>query len=213
MIARSPGFTGELRARGNLGIQIHRGTVKAPFAWKLRNLPNLLRGLPDVVSAWFMGKVLGLPTPIGRLWLKKRDGVTGITTDYGLVSCRVVTTAWVTFLAAQLITDSSEIGDFKYHDSGTDSTAENIANTSMGIPVADNLRTVGTQVQGASAVAYRSVGTIAYTGGHAITEWGVFSNTRANAGTLLDRTVFTAVNVVNTDSITGTYEITLTAGG
>jgi hypothetical protein len=55
---------------------------------------------------------------------------------------------------------------------------------------------------------------ITYDGtGGAITEHGLFSQTRAGGGTLMDRSKFAAINVVATDSIQFTYELTLTAGG
>jgi hypothetical protein len=72
-------------------------------------------------------------------------------------------------------------------------------------------RATGTQVEGASANIYKSVGTIAYTTTKAITEHGLFND--ATAGTLMDRTKFAAVNVVSGDSIEFTYQLTVSAGG
>jgi len=43
-----------------------------------------------------------------------------------------------------------------------------------------------------------------------VTEHGLFN--ASSAGTLMDRTVFSAINVVNGDSIQFTYELTATAG-
>jgi len=54
------------------------------------------------------------------------------------------------------------------------------------------------------------VGTIAYTTTKAITEHGIFND--PTAGTLMDRTVFSAINVVSGDSVQYTYTLTLTAG-
>jgi len=54
------------------------------------------------------------------------------------------------------------------------------------------------------------VGTISYTTTKAITEHGLFN--AATAGTLLDRTVFTVINVVSGDSIQFTYELECAAG-
>jgi hypothetical protein len=125
-------------------------------------------------------------------------------------STRVVTTAFATFLAAQLITDSTTIGDFKYHDSGIGVGDENIADVGLGIPWG-GARDVGTQVQGASAVAYKSVATTTYNATKAITEHGLFS---ASTGvTLMDRSKFAAINVVDTNQIEWTYELTIAAGG
>lgn len=58
---------------------------------------------------------------------------------------------------------------------------------------------------------YKSVGTVSYTSTKAITEHGLFN--KATAGTLLDRTVFSAVNVVSGDACEFTYEYTVSTGG
>jgi hypothetical protein len=131
-----------------------------------------------------------------------------IPVHYGVVGRRVVTTAFVTFVVDQLQTETSVFGDFKFHDSGVGTTAENITDT--GIETTDGeSRATGTQTESA-ANAYRSVGTISYTSTKAITEHGLFND--ATTGTLMDRTVFSAVNVVNGESIQFTYTLTLTAG-
>ena len=129
--------------------------------------------------------------------------------DYGLLGMRVVTSAFVAFVTDQLQTETSVFGDFKYHDSGVGTTAE--ANGDTGIETTDGeSRATGTQTESA-ANAYRSVGTISYTTTKAITEHGLFND--SSAGTLMDRTVFSAINVVNGDSIQFTYTLTLNAGG
>lgn len=133
----------------------------------------------------------------------------GMKINYGVLSYRSVTTAFVTFVVDQLQTETSVFGDFKFHDSGVGTTAENITDT--GIETTDGeSRATGTQTESA-ANAYRSVGTISYTTTKAITEHGLFND--ATAGTLMDRSVFSAVNVVNGDSIQMTYTITFSAGG
>ena len=70
-------------------------------------------------------------------------------------------------------------------------------------------RATGTQV--ASTNTYTSVGTIAYTTTKAITEHGVFSS--AASTTLMDRSVFSAINVVSGDSIEFSYVLSCSAGG
>lgn len=133
----------------------------------------------------------------------------GIEYDLGILSYRVVTNAFVAFLVDNLQTDTTELGDFKYHDSGVGTTAENAADTAIETTDGES-RATGTQTESA-ANAYRSVGTISYTTTKAITEHGVFS--QATGATLVDRSVFTAINVVSGDSIQFTYTITFTAGG
>lgn len=133
----------------------------------------------------------------------------GARIDLGVLSYRVVTNAFVNFVVDQLQTETSVFGDFKYHDSGVGTTAEAAGDT--GIETTDGeSRATGTQTESASN-AYRSVGTISYTTTKAITEHGLFND--ASAGTLMDRSVFSAINVVNGDSIQFTYTLTLTSGG
>lgn len=193
---------------GKVGAKLNRGALHtyAPLSWKIRNFKN-------IVAAWRIpfAKLFGIPTLYGKLYaqLHRADGS---MVDYGLISGKLVTTAFCEFVVAQLQTETSVFGDFKYHDSGTGSTPAAIGDTSMETVVTDNLRTVGTQTT-TSSVIYKSVGAIAYTGGHNITEHGLFNTVRATGPTLLDRHVFTAIPVVNLDSITFTYELTVTAGG
>lgn len=202
-------LSGEVRLRGDVGIKVKRAP-KAPWSWRLR---NWLR-LPFIVGwlGWILGhaymRTFGAPVLLGRLEARliKRDGS---VINYGTLGFRVVTTAFVTFLTDQLQTETSVFGDFKYHDSGVGTTAE--ANGDTGIETTDGeSRATGTQTE-ASATAYRSVGTISYTTTKAITEHGLFND--ATTGTLMDRTVFSAVNVVNGDSIQFTYTLTASAGG
>lgn len=191
-------LTGALRAR--------RITPPGPgLLWKLKNFPRLVPGLWHASVAQF----LGIPTVYGRLYARK-FGVDGHVVDYGLISTRLVTTAFVNFMVAQLQTETSEWGDFKYHDSGTGIVSADVGNTGLGTPWG-GARTVGTQVEGASANIYESVATTAYNDTFAITEHGLFS--QAAGTTLMDRHVFAAINVVNGDSISFTYELTCTAGG
>jgi hypothetical protein len=133
----------------------------------------------------------------------------GTSKNLGHIANKMVTTAGVNYMvdAFQNIT---ELENFKYHASGTGVVGEAIGDTALGTEV-EATRATGSQVEGASANIYKTVGTIAYTATRAITEHGIFS--AATVGTLWDRSVFTAINVVNGDSIEFTYELTCTAGG
>ncbi len=132
----------------------------------------------------------------------------------GCLGRRVVTTAGVNYMRDDFnnAAGSADITNFKYHGSGTGTTAEAITDTALvnegaaGIPA----RATGTQVGTVSGV-YTTVGSQTYTGTLAITEHGVFS--AATSGTLWDRTVFAAVNVVSGESISFSYSLTITAGG
>jgi len=195
------GMNGKVAPAGKLRARLIN-VKPCGFGWKLRNLPHLLR-------AWRVPLALALriPTYYGTLRVRHFK-VDGVVVDYGLVGCRVVTTAFVNFIVDQLQTETAVFGDFKYHDSGVGTTAEAVGDTDVETTDGES-RATGSQTE-SSANVYRSVGTVAYTTTKAITEHGLFNAT--TGVTLMDRTVFTAINVVNGDSIEFTYDLTLTAG-
>ncbi len=128
--------------------------------------------------------------------------------DRRLVKDKCVTTAYVTFLALMHQTDATTIGDFKYHDSGIGTGAEAVGDVGLGTPWG-GARDVGTQV--ASTNTYTSVATTTYNATKAITEHGLFN--ASSSVTLMDRTLFSAIDVVDTNAIQWTFTITYTAGG
>lgn len=95
---------------------------------------------------------------------------------------------------------------FKYHACGTSSTAEGNNDTALGAQV--ETRVIGSQGEAQAAYVYKTVATITMTGSHAIAEHGLFS--ASSGGTLLDRSVFSAINVESGDSIQFTYQMILT---
>ena len=132
-----------------------------------------------------------------------------VVKDHGVIADQVITNAGVQALStAFLNTIEPEI--FNYHAAGTGSVAEAVGDTALGAEV--ETRATGTQSNPGGGT-YRTIGTVAFTGTRAITEHGIFSVVTSSSGTLLDRSVFTAINVVNGDSIQFTYTLTLSAGG
>ena len=193
------GFSGELTTR----------IIRAPgpgFMWKVRNFPRAM--WPGLWREWLANR-LGIATLVGRLdaRLIKADGR---VINYGTISTRLVTTAFVNFMVAQLQAETTEWGDFKYHDSGIGTTPAAVGDTDIETSDAE-ARIAGTQIEGASPNIYKSIGTIPYTTTKAITEHGLFSTLAST--TLLDRHVFSALNVENGDSIEFTFNFTCTAGG
>jgi len=178
--------------------------------WKLANYarPAFIRAWLGVFVVAPVAKLFGIGTFHGKLSavLFRADGS---VVRYGVLGYRVVTTAFVNFVVDQLQTETSVFGDFKFHDAGVGVTAENAADTAIETTDGES-RATGTQAEGASTYIYSSVGTISYTTSKAVTEHGLFND--VTAGTLMDRTVFAAVNVVSGDSISFTYQLTLTAG-
>lgn len=184
--------------------------------YKLRNLPHLWRGLWRLAIA----RATGVPSYFGQVSLTKLCG-DGRIIDYGLASLRVVTTAGVNTIVTNFTTASPSVSvfAFKFHGFGTGTTAESTADTALVTELTteyatDNTRPTGTQVTGGSSNIYRTVATLSPDGSGplAITEHGVFS--AASSGTLLDRTVFSAVNLTRgSDSLQVTYDLTFNAGG
>ena len=127
--------------------------------------------------------------------------------DLGLLSVRKITVAFRNFLVDQLIAETSAFGDFKYHANGTGVGAEANTDTALGTEV--ETRATGTQLEGATADIYKSVGTVSITATRAITEHGLLN--ASSAGILMDRSVFSAINVGNGDSIEFTYQATFNA--
>lgn len=202
-------MNGTLLPSGTLAIR-KIAASRPSLTWRLSNILRLsyLRNWLGVFVVVPLARLFGIATAYGKLEavLVRNDGS---KVNYGVLGYRVVTSALVNFLAAQLVTDTTEIGDFKYHDSGVGTTAEANGDTAMETTDGES-RATGTQTNPTSPT-YRSVGTISYTTTKAITEHGLFSS--AASTTLMDRTVFSAINVVNGDSIQFTYTLTLTAGG
>lgn len=130
-----------------------------------------------------------------------------------------ITTAYCEFLALMHQTETSKVGDFKYHHSGSGGAGgEFITDVGLVTPVED-ARDVGTQV--ASTVTYTSVATTTYTAGYcpvAISEHGLFNDPGAGGPpvtgpTLMDRTTFADINVITGNQIEWTFVITFVAGG
>lgn len=175
------------------------------FRYRVRSLWEEIK-LKARVAAAGVSPWNGDITPVGRLFAA-RIRPDGSAEDLGLICTKVVTTAGVNFIV-DAFQGTADLTTMKYHASGTGTTAEASSQTALVTEVAT--RTSGTTTEGASANIYRTVGTISYASTLAITEHGVFS--ASSTGTMLDRSVFTAINVVNGDSIQFTYELTLPAG-
>lgn len=170
-------------------------------AWKTANMENINRGLVKILNA----KDLEIATFYGALWAKhiSKDNQ---ETDYSLISLRVVTTAGVNYIASAFA-GGSTVANFKYHALGTDSTAEGINNSNL----VGEVESRATGSVSSSTNVYTTIGTVTATASRAIVEHGIFSAT--TSGTLLDRSLFTVINLASGDSLQTTYSLTFTAGG
>lgn len=180
--------------------------------YRLRNLPNILRGAWRVAVA----KLFNLSTFYGAVYVKVIRA-NGSVEDYGLVSLRLVTTAGVNFIV-DAFQNSVEVENLKFHGIGTGTNAEATGDTALQTELTtqynpDNTRATGSTTEGGSANVYRTVGTNTVDATVAITEHGIFSQAATGGGTLLDRSVFSVLNLVSGDSLQSTYDCTFSAGG
>lgn len=179
--------------------------------WRRSNMPNLWRGARRVLGS----RALRSSHVYGSLYLRvfRADGSLD---DYGLVSMRVVTDAGVAFIV-DAFQNTTELENLKFHGFGTGTTAEAASQTALVTELTteyatDNTRPTGTTTEAAANI-YRTVATLDPDAAVAITEHGVFSQAATGGGTLLDRSVFSAVNLAAAgDTLQATYDLTFTAG-
>jgi hypothetical protein len=153
---------------------------------------------------------------VGRLYASviRREGR---IEHLGLISTKVITDAGVAFLVDDWDNNGTDITTMNFHGAGTGTTAEAAGDTALVTESTtalnpDNTRATGTRSQPA-ANQYRTVGTLTFDATAAITEHGIFSQAATGGGTLWDRSVFSAINVVSGDSIQFTYTCTVSSGG
>jgi hypothetical protein len=215
---------GKLGMSGTVEFEVIRPTVKkAPLSWRLRNWFTWM-----FITSWFWTQVFipiarFLKAPMvmmyGELSIRVRKGDTGEWIDYGVVSRRVITDAGVTFLRDDWNSGASDINTMNYHGIGTGSTAESAAQTALITESTTALNPNSTRATGTRSTPasnqYRSVGTLTCDSDIAVTEHGFFDQAATGGGTLWDRSVFAAINLVgaNPDSIQCTYTVTLASGG
>lgn len=211
-------FGGQVAPSGQ--VQIKRIPVqRAPWSWRLRN--GLRWGF---VWGWLchrlahaFSRLTGIPTMVGELAIRVKR-LDGSWVDYGTVCYRVVTDAGVAYIVDDLdaASGSADISNWNYHGCGTDNTAEDVTDTALGAETTtslnpNNTRATGTRSQPA-ANQYRSTGTLTFDGSVAVVEHGLFTQAATGGGTMLDRSVYSAVNVVSGESIQFAYTFTLTSG-
>jgi hypothetical protein len=142
-----------------------------------------------------------------------------IVEDYGIVSRKVVTTAGVGFIV-DAFQNLVELENMKFHGIGTGTTAEAVGDTALVTELTTEYNPNSTRATGSTtengANVYRTVGTNTLDSGTpAVTEHGLFTQAATGGGTLLDRSVFSAINLngANGDGLQSTYDLTCTAGG
>lgn len=200
---------------------------------RFHGMPRL--DLPKVVNDWrednwakrlrnaayrlkFFSSIAGKLSPEVRCHSELYLGHIRPGRDYewlGLASVRVVTNNGVGFIV-DAWQNILELEIMKYHGIGTGTNAEAAGDSALQTELTtvynpDSTRATGSLTE-TSANIFRTVGTNTVDGSAAITEHGILSQAATGGGTLLDRSVFSAVNLVSGDSLQSTYDLTLTAG-
>lgn len=230
---------GHVAPRGRLGLHIVRNDGSG--LGRMLSTPEIIahgfprKGLPEEVNNWREDnayhhlargwKLLaaravalraGMPFMWSQLWLQKTCA-DGRVLDLGLAGFRVVTTVGVGYIV-DAFQNSVELEEMKYHAFGTGTNAEAAGDTGLQTELttqyaSNNIRPTGTTTEGASANIYRTVGSLDPDADVAITEHGIMSDVDVGQGVLLDRTVFSVVNVDDAgDTLQATYELTFPSG-
>lgn len=211
---------GQMNPVGKLETKLIWGAnhMKVDLGWKIRNTLRLsfLLGSFYFWLAKLFSKVTGIPTIRSELSITLFKA-NGMIIEYGVVSRRVITDTGVAFLVDDWDTGATEIANMNYHGCGIGTAGENQTDTALGnesttILNPDSTRATGSKTQ-PSANQLRSIGTLTFDGSGAITEHGLLSQAATGGGVLWDRSVFSAINVANLDSIQFTYTATLSANG
>lgn len=201
---------GSHRDLGNISGSHNFRLIGRPIQW-WRKLWLSLKANGLIVSTMSFATFLSLYGVVDKPWLMQDLFKDRRVLDLilGLPLAGLVTQAGVNTLAAS--SGSGTLGAFNYHDSGTGTAAATSTDTGLASQAGPTTRATGTKSTPA-ANQYRSVGTITYASSLAITEWGLFDQS-SQGGTMWDRRVFSAINVVSGDSIQFTYTVTLSGGG
>ena len=187
------------------------GLGRAVNVWRMRNQVHFWRGAWRIALA----KLFRMPVHYGVLYLRVIRA-NGLVEDLGLAGLRLVTDNGMGF-EVDAFQNSVELENMKYHGIGTGSTAEAATDSALVTELTtqynpDNTRATGSTTE-ASQKVYRTVGTNTVDASAAIQEHGIFSQAATGGGVLLDRTVFSTVNLGNGDSLQTTYDLTFNSGG
>jgi len=138
----------------------------------------------------------------------------GVVIDHEVVRNRCITDGFADHIVDVLQGTAGPVTNiqlFKWHVSGVDNSAESTSDTGIYTSCTGDSGQEGTQVEGTGTNIYKSVGTITYSATHRIQEHVLACS--SNTGTIMDRTMFAAKDVVANDSIQFTYTVEFTAGG
>ncbi len=187
--------------------------------WRLRQTPRnfleLFRLAIVMAVLGVTGKVLGANLLVGYsslvLHVRRADGT---LVPLGLAGTKVVTNDGVAAIVDGL--DTGTMAAFDFAGIGTGGTAEAVGDSDLVTEITTEYDTNSTRptatISQPSANVFRNLATIGVDATVAAVEHGIFDNATVGSGTLLDRTVFSVVNLSSGDSLQATYDLTLTAG-
>lgn len=210
---------GHIGLSGSRTFAIKSDEVSAPLRWKIDNfVKHYFSGWWKAELSKLVAKITGNPVLIGTVKIRVRNNLTGIWTNYGEVSRRIVTDAGVAAVIDAFL-NTFEVETFNFHGFGTGGAAEAVGNTALTTELTtqyatDNVRPTGTQ-SNPTAPVYRTVGTLDPDADVGITEHGIFSQAATGGGQLLDRSLFSIINITGagTNTLEVTYELTMASGG
>lgn len=226
-------MTGTTSLRGSVKVQVLRPCIpQKPLSLREIFVHGFPRPrLPATVLKWRLKNCWRLIIPMLKIAIAKALKIsfiqgqlslvvlrrTGEIEPLGLASLRVVTNAGVNYIV-DAFQNLVELENFKYHGIGTGTTEESASDTALVSELStqydpDNTRATGSLTEGSSANIFRTVGTNTVDAAVAITEHGIFTQAATGGGTLLDRSVFSVVNLAAGDSLQTTYDLTVQAGG
>jgi hypothetical protein len=180
--------------------------------WQRANLINFQRSLEDQLK-FDTNRLFA----IGHLWLAhvRNDGS---VTDLGLASCRVVTDTGVQYIV-DAFQNLVELENMRYHGLGTGTTAEAATQTALVTELTTQYSTSNTRPTGTlgeksgDAKTYETTATITVSASVAATEHAILSQASNSGGVMLDRSLFTVVNLASGESLQATYQLTFPSNG
>lgn len=194
-----------------------RGThLRERMEWQEANADNFERSLAAQQAAQDAARG-GAMAAVGHLWLARVD-LKGQVHDLGLASCRVITTTGVNYIV-DAFQGLVEPENMKYHGIGTGGSAEAVGNTALTTELTTQYSVSNTRPTGSlgelagNANVFETAATITVSATVAATEHGIFSQAATGGGVMLDRTLFSVVNLASGESLQATYDFTVTAGG
>ena len=213
LTAQTLQMTGRLETRVVTRAQRVRRDKWTVRLWRVKNFLRMLRrGEVFVpVIARTASLIPGVTVMYGKLTVSVRTR-DGRVVDYGTAGYHLVTTAGKNYVAADFAGGANDVNLFKFHAIGTGTTAAAAGDTALQTELTtqynpDNTRATGSQ--SSSTNTYTTAGTNTVDASAAVTEWGLLTQAATGGGTLFDRQVFAALNLVSGDSVTTTYTLTI----